>query len=114
MDNKSVLDKLKEISSPASSDWRKKAVWRVANRDWLRMSGMLAVSVLAELEKQHITKEQLANKLGVDVVYIHDICKGSVNLTLKEICDIGKALNYNPFKIMCEHYKKGEQKLFNV
>ncbi|MBR4625463.1 MAG: helix-turn-helix transcriptional regulator [Alphaproteobacteria bacterium] len=112
MDNKSVLDKLKELSSPAPSDWRKKAEWRVANRDWLRMSGMFAVSVLTELENQHITKEQLADMVGVSPAYIHNICRGSVNLTLKEICDIGQTLNYNPFEIMCKYYKKGEQKLF--
>ncbi len=108
MDNKSVLDKLKELSSPAPSDWRKKAEWRVANRDWLRMSGMFAVSVLTEMEKQHITKEQLADMVGVSPAYIHDICKGNLNLTLEDICGIGKALNYNPFGIMFKYFKTVE------
>lgn len=105
MDNKSVLDKLKELSSPAPSDWREKAKWRVANRNWLRMSGMFAVSVLTELERQHITKEQLANMLHVNDAYIYDICKGNANLTLKDICNIGQALNYNPFGIMFNYFK---------
>lgn len=99
-------DKFRDLQSEVPSNWREKAEWRVANRNWLRMSGMFAVSVLDNLEKKNISKEQLASMLGVDIAYIQNICKGNKNLTLKEICDIGDALCFNPFEIMFEYFKK--------
>ncbi len=79
---KEVLDKLKAISSPAPSDWREKAQWRVDNRDWLRISGSICVYVMLNQENP---REFVKEKLGCSDEYVEKFIHGQADLRISEI-----------------------------
>lgn len=88
-----TLEKLKQISEPAPSNWREKAQWRKDNRDWLRKSGRIAVAVLEAIDANpDMSQAKLAEKMGVTKQYISKIVKGQENLSLLTICKLESAL----------------------
>ena len=88
-----TLEKLKQISEPAPSNWREQAQWRKDNRDWLRKSGRIAVAVLAAIDADpNMNQTLLAEKMGVTKQYISKIVKGQENLSLQTICKLESAL----------------------
>ena len=88
-----TLEKLKQISEPAPSNWRERAQWRKDNRDWLRKSGRIAVAVLAAIDADpDMSQTLLAEKMGVTKQYISKIVKGQENLSLQTICKLESAL----------------------
>lgn len=88
-----TLEKLKQISEPAPSNWREQAQWRKDNRDWLRKSGRIAVAVLAAIDADpDMSQTLLAEKMGVTKQYISKIVKGQENLSLQTICKLESAL----------------------
>lgn len=88
-----TLEKLKQISEPAHSNWREKAQWRKDNRDWLRKSGRIAVAVLEAIDANpDMSQAKLAEKMGVTKQYISKIVKGQENLSLQTICKLESAL----------------------
>lgn len=88
-----TLEKLKQISEPAPSNWREQAQWRKDNRDWLRKSGRIAVAVLAAIDADpNMSQTLLAEKMGVTKQYISKIVKGQENLSLQTICKLESAL----------------------
>ena len=88
-----TLEKLKQISEPAPSDWREKAQWRKDNRDWLRKSGRIAVAVLEAIDANpDMSQAKLAEKMGVTKQYVSKIVKGQENLSLQTICKLESAL----------------------
>ncbi len=88
-----TLEKLKQISEPAPSNWREKAQWRKDNRDWLRKSGRIAVAVLEAIDANpDMSQAKLAEKMGVTKQYISKIVKGQENLSLQTICKLESAL----------------------
>ncbi len=88
-----TLEKLKQISEAAPSDWREQAQWRKDNRDWLRKSGRIAVAVLEAIDANpEMSQAKLAEKMGVTKQYISKIVKGQENLSLQTICKLEAAL----------------------
>ncbi len=88
-----TLEKLKQISEPAPSNWREKAQWRKNNRDWLRKSGRIAVAVLEAIDANpDMSQAKLAEKMGVTKQYISKIVQGQENLSLQTICKLESAL----------------------
>lgn len=79
---KTPLEKLKEIASPAPSDWKAKAEYRRDNREWLRISGMITVALISSQEKP---REYIKDKLQCPDEYISSIMKGDADLKLSEI-----------------------------
>lgn len=88
-----TLEKLKQISESAPSNWREKAQWRKDNRDWLRKSGRIAIAVLAAIDSDpDMSQTVLAEKMGVTKQYISKLVKGQENLSLQTICKLESAL----------------------
>lgn len=79
---KTALEKLKEIASPAPSDWKVKAEHRRDNREWLRISGMITVDLISSQEKP---REYIKEKLNCQDEYVSTIMKGQADLKLSEI-----------------------------
>ncbi|WP_298713796.1 hypothetical protein, partial [Chitinophaga sp.] len=57
-------EKLSKLVSPEPSKWLENATKRQANSGWLRMSGAVALRVLAELDERKMTQAALAEKMG--------------------------------------------------
>ena len=85
-------DLLRIIARPMSEKERQNFDFRQENRDWLKKSRQLALSVLYYLEQKGMTKEDLAQKMGGTTDYVERILRGKENFTFKTISDIEKAL----------------------
>lgn len=86
------LDKLAEMAKPRSEKAKEAARTRAENREWLRMSQDIALSLHYYLRKMKITQKELAENLGVSPAYLGKLLKGQENLTLATICNLQKAI----------------------
>lgn len=82
------LDKLTKIAKPRSEKAQNMAQSRKENREWLRMSQDIALSLHYYLRKMKMTQKDLAEKMGVSPTYIGKLLKGQENLTLETICNL--------------------------
>lgn len=73
--------------------WREKAQWRRDNRQWLRYSGFIALTVLRRLEEMDMSQKELAEKMKCSPQYISKLLKGSENLTLDTISKLEECLD---------------------
>lgn len=93
------LEKLAEIAVPRSESAREKARIRKENREWLRMSQEIALSLIYILRTGSMTQAELAKRMGVSPVYVSKLLKGGENLTLETIAKIEKALDTKLIRI---------------
>lgn len=84
MEKSEIVKKLEAIASPAPSDWRKKAEWRRDNREWLRLSGAVALKVLFD-QDMHDAREYVKKTLGCNDDAASLILRGDADLKLSEI-----------------------------
>lgn len=80
-----ILEKLKEISEPAPSDWREKAKWRQENRYWTRYSGCIALYLFMNKGGTCGVHDYIKNKLECDDSTVRQICKGDYDFKLSEV-----------------------------
>ncbi|MCD8268479.1 MAG: helix-turn-helix domain-containing protein [Parabacteroides sp.] len=84
------LDKLAEMAQPRSEEAQNMARIRKENKEWLRMSQEIALSLHYYLRKMKMTQKELAEKMGVSPAYVGKLLKGQENLTLETICNLQK------------------------
>lgn len=84
MEKCETIKKLEAIASPAPSDWREKAEWRVKNREWLRISGALALRILMDKDVAEARKHVM-DTMDCDEQTAHEILCGNHDFKLSEI-----------------------------
>ena len=84
MDRNEIIEKLKSLASETPSNWRKKAEWRVNNREWLRVSGAIALHILIKRNGAD-ARPYVMETLGCNEETAHHILKGDADLRLSEI-----------------------------
>lgn len=84
MERSEIIEKLNALASPAPSNWREKAEWRVNNREWLRVSGAIALHILIKKDGNG-ARPYIMETLGCDEETAHHILKGDADLRLSEI-----------------------------
>ena len=78
----------------AQSKYLQNAKFRIENKKCLSCSSNIALRVLAALEEnENMTKETLAQMIGVSNEYMNKILKGQENLSLEIIAKLSEALN---------------------
>lgn len=82
------IEKLAQMAQPRSEAAIARAKARKENREWLRMSQNIALSLHHYLRTAGMTQKELADKMGVSAVYVGKLLKGGENLTLETICKI--------------------------
>lgn len=82
------IDRLREIAKPRSEEAKEKARRRREDREWMRMSQDIAISILGYLRRSGTTQKELAERLGVAPAYISKLVKGQENLSLSTICKL--------------------------
>lgn len=82
------FEKLNELANDRSREVIRKSEELEKNRDWLRMSRMIALAIRYHLRKLEITQKAFANMLGVSPAYVGKLLKGNENLTLETICRV--------------------------
>lgn len=80
------------LLSGETSGWRTKARDRKQNKEWRRMVGEIAVSILKFLKENGLTQVELAKRLDVSPQYVSKIVQGKENLSIETICKIQLAL----------------------
>ena len=89
---KEIIKKLEQHQPVTSTNWRKKAEFRRANKTWLRYSQHIAMLMLDKMEKIGLNQRGLAERMGCSQQYISKILKGQENLSIETICKIEDAL----------------------
>ena len=73
------------------TEWEKFSL-KIEADDWRELAASIAVTVLLLLKQRDMTKQQLAERMGVKPQYISRVVKGKANLTLDTIAKLEKAL----------------------
>lgn len=73
------------------TNWEELAL-KLERQEWRELAASIAFTVLALLDKQGMTKQQLAKKMGVKPQYVSRVVKGKANITLDTITKLEKAL----------------------
>lgn len=73
------------------TEWEKLAV-TIEQQDWRELAASIAITVISLLNQRGMTKQQLADRMGVKAQYISRVVKGKANMTLDSIVKLGKAL----------------------
>ena len=100
--NNERIEKLLALASDETSDFEKKALWRKANKNWLKKSTAIAIKVHSAIKQQKISQVKLADKMGVSAQYISKILKGSENLSLDTISKLETQLGIQLIEV-CEY-----------
>lgn len=87
-----IIQKLAEHKSDSPSRWKEAAEYRIANRDWLKYSQRIAMSMLDKMEELGLTQKSLAVRMGCSQQYVSKILKGQENLSIETLCKIESAL----------------------
>lgn len=98
------LDKLSAMAKSRSEEAKQITQKRKENREWLRMSQDIALSLHYYLRKMSMTQKELAEKMGVSPAYVGKLLKGQENLTLESICNIHKAISQDLVSV-CRPYE---------
>lgn len=96
---KTNIEKFKSTVKESSFDWINIVKDLEKKKLWLDKSEKIAADVVYLLKKKEITKQNLAEKIGVSRQYINKIVKGKQNLTLETISKLEDALEENLIEI---------------
>ncbi len=101
--------KFKDIVSSEVSKVHEVIAWRKANRQWLKKSMLISISILKVLRERKISQIEFAKELGVSAQYVNKMLKGNENLTLETISKIESLLKITLISV--QHYQvQGEYK----
>jgi antitoxin component HigA of HigAB toxin-antitoxin module len=87
-----LKDKLQKLSTPPSSDWVEESGKKLAEEGAKRHARKVALVVLEALDKQSLTQQALADRMGVSRQQVTKIVKGKENLTFETIAKLENAL----------------------
>lgn len=88
-----IINWLEQHQPEQSTGWRERAEWRRANRSWIRRSQEIAVLMLDQMSKMHLTQTAVAERMGCTQQYVSKVLKGKENLSLETITKIEEALD---------------------
>lgn len=91
------LKKLAETAKPRPERNRAEAEYRMQNKEWMRMSQDIALSIHRHLRITGMTQKEFAEKMGVSPAYVGKLLKGQENLTLETIWKIQQMLGITFF-----------------
>ena len=87
------IDKLNKIVKPMNSKSIEQRNWRMDNRQWLQLSAKIALKFRKYMKDNNITREKLAEGLGVSLTEIDIYLSGQYNFDLKTIANICTVLD---------------------
>lgn len=88
-----IINWLEQHQPEQPTGWRERAEWRRANRSWIRRSQEIAVLMLDQMSKMHLTQTAVAERMGCTQQYVSKVLKGQENLSLETITKIEEALD---------------------
>lgn len=95
-----TIDFLKQHGSKTTSRFQENAEWRRENREWLKWSRDVALSLVDYMEINGINRNGLAERLGITPQYVSKMLSGKVNFSFKSIAEIENKLSIKLLRIM--------------
>jgi ribosome-binding protein aMBF1 (putative translation factor) len=89
---KQTLDFLEAHQDDKPSTFMEDAKWRQENEVWLRWSRRVALSIVDYMQKNGLTRSDIADKLGVSPQYVSKILSGNTNFSFKSVAEIERKL----------------------
>lgn len=83
-----TLDFLEAHKSEHPSTFIEDAKWRQENEVWLKWSRGIALSIVDYMQKNKLSRSDIATKLGVSPQYVSRILSGTTNFSFKSIAEI--------------------------
>lgn len=83
-----TIDFLKQHESNAYSKFQENAEWRRENREWIKWSRDVALSLIDYMETNGINRNGLAERLGITPQYVSKMLSSKVNFSFKSIAEI--------------------------
>ena len=74
------------------------AKWRQENASWLRRSRRVAYAIMDYMQAGGLSRNDVAEKLGVSPQYVSKILSGKVNFSFKTISEIEECLGIEVFQ----------------
>ena len=74
------------------------AKWRQENASWLRRSRRVAYAIMDYMQDNGLSRNDVAEKLGVSPQYVSKILSGKVNFSFKTISEIEEGLGIELFQ----------------
>ena len=68
-----AIDFLKKHESVSPSHFEENAKWRKENKEWLRYSRIIAITMLDKMKELGLTKKMLAERIGCSQQYLDKI-----------------------------------------
>jgi len=95
MTQQEAINRLSRYQSTTQSVWKSDEEKRrtAKAQGWLLYSRKIAVKTALAMNRQGITKQELALRMGCSPQYVSKLLKGEINLSLDEICNLETALN---------------------
>ena len=90
-----TVKKLRQHSSPTSTQWRKEAEYRLENKSWLRYSQHIALLMQDKMDKVNLTQKELASQMSFSQQYVSKMLKGHENFSLETLAKIEDILHIN-------------------
>ena len=87
------IDKLNKIAKPMNSKSIEQRNWRMDNNQWLSLSAKISLKFRKYMKDNDITREKLAEGLGVSLTEVDIYLSGKYNLDLKTIANICTVLD---------------------
>ena len=74
------------------------AQWRQENASWLKRSRSVALAIIDFMQDNHLSRKDVAKRLGVSPQYVSKILSGKVNFSFKSIAEIEARLGVDCFR----------------
>lgn len=87
------IDKLNKVAKPMSSKSLEQRKWRMDNKQWVALSAKIALKFRKYMKDNDITREKLAEGLGVSLTEVDIYLSGKYNFDLKTIANICSVLD---------------------
>ncbi|MBP5397220.1 MAG: helix-turn-helix transcriptional regulator [Bacteroidales bacterium] len=85
---KNALEFLESHQSTTPSKFEEEARWRQENEIWLRLSRSIALTLVDYMQKNQLSRADMAKELAVSTQYLSRILSGTENFSLKSIAHI--------------------------
>ena len=87
------IDKLNKIAKTMSFKSLEQRNWRMDNKQWLSLSAKISLKFRKYMKDNNITREKLAEGLGVSPTEVDIYLSGKYNFDLKTIANICMVLD---------------------
>lgn len=87
------IEKLEKITKPMSPKSIAQKNWRMDNKQWLSLSAKISLKFRKYMKDNDITREKLAEGLGVSLTEVDIYLSGMYNFDLKTIANVCTVLN---------------------